>query len=747
MSRRFKIFSLVSLFGALVMIVVFITFFDTLVRERLHHSQHLNSVIAANTLVNALQQDGLLDFMRVFARTDPAVLQHPPVMQQIDHLVRNYIKGSSVYKIKIYMSDGLVIYSTDKNEIGGRHGMDEDFKEALAGKVHGELVRKGGFNIGDRKYAPKDVYETYVPVENRDGVVELVFEVYIDATEAVAQMDRSRKLTLLGVPLVVFFFYTALVLLFHRTDRMLQRESRSRELLLQQLNDANEDLEEKVRIRTDELEEARYYLQSVLDGVADPVMVIGNDLKLMDMNAAARALLPKGASVADYPYCYQLSHRRTRPCDGGDHPCSFKAVIETGGTANLLHRHHASDGSPIYMAITTTPLYNREGEMLGVIEVEHDVTEIVQANERLQRSEQYIRTMMDTVADAVLGIFPSCHIRQINQSACRLFGYPAEELEGRHVSDLFGKAPGLEDRDFPDYLESRAFQGAIEIEARRRDGSCFPAELWVGHMEVQGEREMILVIHDISRQKARQRELEQTRQQAFHQEKMAAIGQLAAGILHEVGNPIAAISGILQSMRWAEGGDCDEVFRESLTMIESNVNRLASITREIADFASPRPAERQLLDLNALIRSTVNLMRYDRRFRRIEFLLDLDPKLPAVKAVADQVTQVFMNLFINAMDAYQQQGTAEQAIRVTTLLEEGYIHVTVADRGKGMDGETRYRAMDTFFSTKPSGKGTGLGLPLCDTVMASHGGRLELESEPGEGTTIHLFFPLEEINL
>ena len=248
----------------------------------------------------------------------------------------------------------------------------------------------------------------------------------------------------------------------------------------------------------------------------------------------------------------------------------------------------------------------------------------------------------------------------------------------------------------------------------------------------------------------REKELILERQKYFHTEKMAAIGALAAGVAHEIGNPIAAISGIAQEMkerRDAGLGFCAEDYCTQCRpdLIQAQTERLAAITREISEFASPQPAEPQLLDLNAQLRSTSSLIRYDKRLRRVELRLDLDHNLPAIHGVGDQLTQVIMNLLINAMDALEPVMDRTPTIVISTKVEGDRVCLSVADNGPGMTKDVVERAFDAFFTTKPAGKGTGLGLSLCYSIMRNHGGSIEIDSTPGSGTRVNVNFPINEI--
>lgn len=259
-------------------------------------------------------------------------------------------------------------------------------------------------------------------------------------------------------------------------------------------------------------------------------------------------------------------------------------------------------------------------------------------------------------------------------------------------------------------------------------------------------RMMAAVNHMATMLDMRDGELMIARQKYFHKEKMAAIGALAAGVAHEIGNPIAAISGIVQEMNDLHtSGACAHPNPACKPgMIQRQIQRLALITREISEFASPRRADPELLDLNGLVRSTGNLIHYDKRLRRVELQLDLDDQLPAIYGIADQLVQVIMNLLINAVDALEDVDNRVPTIVISTRAGDGRVCLAVEDNGHGMDDLTAARAFDAFFTTKSAGKGTGLGLPLCYSIVREHGGTIEIDSVPGRGTRVQVFLPMNE---
>jgi signal transduction histidine kinase len=241
----------------------------------------------------------------------------------------------------------------------------------------------------------------------------------------------------------------------------------------------------------------------------------------------------------------------------------------------------------------------------------------------------------------------------------------------------------------------------------------------------------------------REQALEVTRQQRFHHEKMAAVGSLAAAVAHEINNPIAAIQGVAESIR----GNCENEHCGNLgtrchpDLILSHTRRIAQITRQLADLTSARSEEAEWVDLNELLRSTANFVGFDRRLRHARLDLALDPSVPAVWAVPDHITQVAMNLVLNAADAIAESGDREGRVAISTQPNGAFVRFAVTDNGMGMVPEVLARAFDEAFTTKPAGRGSGIGLFMCKTLVERAGGRIGIDSRPGEGTRVEVDLP------
>lgn len=245
----------------------------------------------------------------------------------------------------------------------------------------------------------------------------------------------------------------------------------------------------------------------------------------------------------------------------------------------------------------------------------------------------------------------------------------------------------------------------------------------------------------------RDRQQELSSQQRFHQEKMAAVGSLAAAVAHEISNPLNSISGIAQytiDAVQSRQRPNDQTLCDNAELTLKQTERIGSIVRHLADLSAPRSPDPELLHVNELVRTVCSFIRYDKRFRRIDLVSDLDHDLPAVRAVADHLTQVLMNLLINAADATEAVNDRRPTVHVATRRVDGEIVLSISDNGIGMDPEVLAHAFQQSFTTKPAGKGRGIGLYLCKTLIEEMNGRVELKSTPGAGSSAEVHLPCND---
>ena len=231
----------------------------------------------------------------------------------------------------------------------------------------------------------------------------------------------------------------------------------------------------------------------------------------------------------------------------------------------------------------------------------------------------------------------------------------------------------------------------------------------------------------------------QAQQQAMaQQEKMVALGQMAAGVAHEVANPLASMDGLLQLLERRP----QKISADNLARLREQVARINQIVRQLTSFARPTEGEAEWVqaNLNDVVIRALEVLRFDTRLKRVTVAKTLDEKLPALRMHPPALEQVVVNLVINACDAMEQ--VAAPKLELKTEARDGCVELSITDNGAGIDSAVIARIFEPFFTTKPVGKGTGLGLSISYSLVRKHGGDIEVSSTPGKGTRMQVRLPI-----
>jgi PAS domain S-box-containing protein len=366
---------------------------------------------------------------------------------------------------------------------------------------------------------------------------------------------------------------------------------------------------------------------------------------------------------------------------------------------------------------------------------------------------------LEFAPDAIVGIHRSGRIALVNQQTERLFGYSREELLGTPVECLLPKrfhAHHVGHRAA--YFEqpgTRPMGAGLELHGLRRDGTEFPAEISLSSIDSGGQAMAIAAVRDMTdrveaeREKQAliaQMEREKQREQAS---RLESVGQLAGGVAHDFNNLLGVVLNYADFV--AEEIGEDSPAHGDVKEIRRAAERATQLTRQLLIFSRRDVVNPQPINLNDSVREMERLLRRTIG-EHIEPVVKFGQALPAVMADPGQLEQVLVNLALNARDAMPQGGrlkieTAEVQVDAHFLdrnpdLDPGrYVLLTVADTGTGMDEETRARVFEPFFSTKPKGEGTGLGLATVYGIVRGGGGAISIDSEPGHGTVFKVHLP------
>ena len=234
-------------------------------------------------------------------------------------------------------------------------------------------------------------------------------------------------------------------------------------------------------------------------------------------------------------------------------------------------------------------------------------------------------------------------------------------------------------------------------------------------------------------------QLQRLSEQLVRTEKLAAMGTLSAGVAHEVNNPLASISSLIQMMQ--NQTNIDDETKEKLHLISTQITRIAQVTKDMMDFARIRPAAKNLVNINEVLETSLRLASFDNLFRKLKITKFYGENLPKIFVDNDQLQQVFLNLFLNSRDALPDGGE----IIIKTLQNQSDIVIELSDNGVGISHSDMKKIFDPFFTTKPTGKGTGLGLAVCYGIITAHGGKIEVNSNNGQVTIFKINLPINEI--
>lgn len=324
----------------------------------------------------------------------------------------------------------------------------------------------------------------------------------------------------------------------------------------------------------------------------------------------------------------------------------------------------------------------------------------------------------------------------INPAFIETSGYSKEELIGKKPS-VFGS--GKNSKKFWKGMWDTINSGKVwvgEIENKKKNGEPFYTQLLIS--PILGSDGKIWGFFGVHRDLSEKKLLEK---QLMHTQKMESIGTLAAGIAHEVGNPLASISALVQVVLRTTN---DEFVKDKLGLVRSQVTRISKIIRDLVDFSRPSDYELQVININESIKEAVEIVKVGAHAKDVDFILELENDIPLLPLISDQIQQVFINILINAVDSMSEDtsGTKKKIIKIRTHLDSENIILNFTDSGSGIDEKNFSKIFEPFYTTKKPGKGTGLGLWVSYGIIKSFQGNIEVESEPGEYTTFIITLPL-----
>jgi len=379
-----------------------------------------------------------------------------------------------------------------------------------------------------------------------------------------------------------------------------------------------------------------------------------------------------------------------------------------------------------------------------------------QAEEALRESEERYRTLVETSPDGIVLLDLSGRILMINQQMLKLYGGDGEELLGQRALEFLAPAE-----------QPRAWEGLADLPQRksfkadvyhlpRKDGGGFPAAIRATLIEDASGRPQaaLIVVRDITEEQRlekalqqrnlelemRMGELRRTQAQLIQSAKMAAVGELAAGVAHELNNPLNSVLGSSELL--LERARLDGRDRERLEAIARQAWRASDIIRNLLDFARQRGTLRDWADVNQVVSDSLSLLRQRLENDGVILVEEYADDLPPLLLNASRLKEVFLSLTLNALQAMPEGGR----LTVRTEQRGDRVAVTFVDDGEGIVADVQQRIFEPFYTTRPVGQGTGLGLSVSLGIVQDHGGTIQVDSRPGKGATFVVWLPVEKID-
>ena len=503
--------------------------------------------------------------------------------------------------------------------------------------------------------------------------------------------------------------------------------------------------QEKLVNTVTKLQRERQWIESIMKSVADPIVLTDLDNEILLQNRRAEELFSGSANAGE---------GKRRALKMNDLLFSAYLSSATVSSSEVVQRDitlvDPIEGSDIHFEVISTPAANARGEPLGLVSIFRDVTDLREANEELarnfgklqqaeadsRRERDRLDLIIENVGHPIVVCDSAGNFILFNRRAELLF---EEKSSFRPAAAAAVRTNAVKLTSFISALASAQETGRqAEIELIDPDaGSLLPMEITAREvLDATGQvTAVVSILHDLT--EIRELERRRVEQQLFESEKLAAVGRLAASIAHEVNNPLEAIKNALYLMESGADGDKNSRFLE---IARKETERVSHIIRQMLGFAR-RSGEVDWVDVNQLIEETMVLLDKKLRQLRIRVNRNFDESLPKIRARADQLRQVVLNLIINAQQAIARGGEItistsryEQALQPSILIQ-------LSDTGVGINEDDLNRIFEPFFSSGK--KGTGLGLWVTQDIIRQHGGRIEVTSEVGRGTVFTIVLQVE----
>ncbi len=499
---------------------------------------------------------------------------------------------------------------------------------------------------------------------------------------------------------------------------------------------------EKKRHEYEENEKKR--TQVILDSLPYRIMVVNNDMTISTVNHTF--LRNNRFSYRDVvgKYCYEVRYGLDRPCEEYGKPCYMEKLKNKAEIISTIHEYKADDGEKHFDVLTFSPIFDENGKIVQLLEASRDITHRIKLEREAQKSNVFFQKVIQSTVDGIVMVDTKGNVMIFNEGMERLTGYSAGEImEKGHLSNFYNIEVAKENmkKMRSDKHGPVGKLNPTSMSITNKDGEEIPVTLSASIIIInRKEIGSVGVFTDMREILQMRKELEQAHLQLVQSDKIASVGRMAAGVAHEINNPLSGVL-IYAELLKESLIDSDTQLQSDAQEIIDQTLRCKKIVADLLEFSRQSMGKAFSFSLDQLITKCLNLLVNQALFQDIRVNTVIDPDMPQLNGDMGQLQQVFSNLFINAAHAMEGKGRLGIEARFDT--SKSRFIIKVSDTGPGIPESYQDKIFDMFFTTKPVGKGTGLGLSISQNIISLHGGSLQFECPPEGGTTFIVELPLE----
>lgn len=477
--------------------------------------------------------------------------------------------------------------------------------------------------------------------------------------------------------------------------------------------------------------------QRVLDSLPYKLMVVNKDktINMVNQTFLKAAGLTQEEVLGEY--CHKIRYGLDKPCGEYGRPCYLDVVKENREIVSTIHEIDGEDGEKRFEVITVSPMFDLNGELTQILETSRDVTDRLKLEREVQTSKTFFENVIESTVDGIVVVDTKGNVLIFNQGMEKLTGYSSSEIIDRgHLSSFYDIDVAKENmkKMRSDQYGPIGKLNPTRMSITTKTGEEIPVTLSASIIEVNGkEIGSVGVFTDMREILQMRKDLEAAHLQLVQSEKIASVGRMAAGVAHEINNPLSGV--LIYAELLAESFKEDPDTLRDIQEIIDQTLRCKRIVSELLEFSRQTVGKVSSFQISELVTKCLNVLVNQSAFQDIAVSTDFQPHMPQMVGDMGQLQQVFANLFINAADAMEGKGSLRIKARYDD--EKGQFTIWVADTGPGIPENLRDKIFDIFFTTKPVGKGTGLGLSITENIIKLHGGRVKIDC-PAEGGTVFM---------